>query len=81
MDHLLRGLFYTLIGDSNICAAIVDRNYTVVSHIHVYAPHFATLALVESVGGGGAYMRDLTFYLANMPPLPGPCLNVDTGIL
>ena len=53
MDHLLCGLFYTLIGVSNICAAIVDRNYTVVSHIHVYAPHFATLALVESVGGGG----------------------------
>ena len=29
----------------------------------------------------GAYMRDLTFYLANMPPLPVPCLNVDTGTL
>ena len=27
----------------------------------IYAPCFATLALVESVGG--AYMRDLTFYL------------------
>ena len=22
-------------------------------------------------------MRDLTFYLANTPPLPGPCLDVD----
>jgi len=31
--------------------------------------------LVESVGG--AYMRDLTFYLANTPPLPVPCLDVD----
>ena len=30
---------------------------TVVSRIHVYAPRFATLTLVESVGG--AYMRDL----------------------
>ena len=38
---------------------------TVVSRI--YAPPFATLALVENVGG--AYMRDLTFYLANTPPL------------
>jgi len=36
---------------------------TVVSRI--YAPRLATLALVESVGG--AYMRDLTFYLANTP--------------
>jgi len=47
---------------------------TVVSRI--YAPRFATLALVESVGGG-AYMRDLTFYLANTPPLPVPRLDVD----
>ena len=31
--------------------------------------------LVESVGG--AYMRDLTFYPANTPPLPLPCLDVD----
>ena len=40
---------------------------------------FATLALVESVGG--AYMRDLTFYLANMPPLPVPRLDVEIGTL
>ena len=44
---------------------------TVVSRI--YAPLFATLALVESVGG--AYMRDLTFYLMNTPPLLGPRLR------
>jgi len=50
--------------------------YTVVSRI--YAPHFATLALVESVGGW-AYMRDLTFYLANTPPLLMPRLGVDIG--
>ena len=31
--------------------------------------------LVESVGG--AYMRDLTFYPANTPPLPLPRLDVD----
>ena len=31
--------------------------------------------LVESVGG--AYMRDLTSYPANMPPLPLPRLDVD----
>ena len=42
--------------------------HTIVSCI--YAPCFATLALVESVGG--ACMRDLTFYLTNMPPLQGP---------
>ena len=41
----------------------------------IYAPRFAALTLVESVGG--AYMRDLTFYLANTPPLPVPCLDVD----
>ena len=51
--------------------------YTVVSRI--YAPHFATLALVESVGG--AYMRNLTFYLTNTPPLPVPRLDVDIGTL
>ena len=39
-----------------------------------YAPRFATLALVKNVGG--AYMRDLTFYLANTPPLPVLCLDV-----
>ena len=26
-------------------------------------------------------MRDLTFYLVNMPPLPVPCLDVDVGTL
>ena len=26
-------------------------------------------------------MRDLTFYLANTPPLPGPRLDVDIGTL
>jgi len=46
---------------------------TVVSRI--YTPHFATLALVESVGG--AYMRDLTFYLANTPPVTVPCRDED----
>ena len=50
---------------------------TVVSRI--YAPRFATLVLVENVGG--AYMRDLTFYLANTPPLPVPRLDVDIGTL
>ena len=39
----------------------------------IYAPRFATLVLVESVGG--AYMRDLTFYLAV------PRLDVDRNIL
>jgi len=51
--------------------------YTIASRI--YAPHFATLALVESVGG--AYMWDLTFYLVNTPPLPVPRLDVDIGTL
>ena len=50
---------------------------------HIYAPRFATLALVESLGwgGGGAYMWDLTFYLANTLPLPVPRLDVDIGTL
>ena len=54
-----------------------DLDNTLVSRI--YAPHFVTLVLVESVGG--AYMQDLTFYLANTPPLPVPrlCLDVDIG--
>ena len=52
---------------------------TVVSRIYAPAPRFATLALVESVGG--AYKRDLTFYLANTPPPPGPRLDVDMGTL
>ena len=46
----------------------------------MYAPCFATLALVESVGGG-AYMQDLTFYLVNTPPLPVPRLDIDIGTL
>jgi len=45
----------------------------------MYAPRFATLALVESIGG--AYMRGLTFYLANTPPLPVPRLDDDIGTL
>ena len=45
----------------------------------IYAPCFATLVLVESAEE--AYMWDLTFYLANTPPLQGPRLDVDTGIL
>jgi len=45
----------------------------------IYAPRFATLALVESAGG--AYMRDLTFYLANTPPLPVPRLDIGIGTL
>jgi len=48
----------------------------------IYPPtHCATLALVKSVEGRGAYMWDLTLYLANMPPLPGPRLDVDIGII
>ena len=46
---------------------------TVVSRI--YAPRFATLTLVERVGG--TYMWGLTFYLANTPPLLVPRLDVD----
>ena len=38
---------------------------TVVSRIH--APSFATLELVESIGG--AYMRDQTFHLARIRPV------------
>ena len=56
---------------------MVEEDSTVVSRI--YAPRFATLALVESVGG--TYMRDLTFYLANMPPLTRPRLDFDIVIL
>ena len=52
--------------DEECCVAGVS---TVVSHI--YASRFATVTLVESVGGG-AYLRDLKFYLANTPPLPVP---------
>jgi len=40
-----------------------SKSITVVSHI--YDPSFATLALVENIGG--AYMRDLTFCLMNTP--------------
>ena len=45
----------------------------------IYTPRFATLALVESVSKAYTYMQDLTFYLVNMPPLPGPRLDVDIG--
>jgi len=55
---------------------ILMKNNTVVSRI--YAPRFATLALVESVGG--AYMWDLTFNLTNTLPLPGPRQDVDIHV-
>ena len=58
--------------------AMTPLAITVVSCI--YTPRFATLALVESVGGG-AYMQDLTFYLAYTPPLLRPRLDVDIGTL
>jgi len=45
--------------------------YRSVPHIH---PPFATLVLVKNVGG--AYMPDLTFYLASTPPLLVPRLDV-----
>jgi len=61
---------------SQACGQGSQYMYRSVPHIR---PLFATLALVKSVRG--AYMRDLTFYLANTPPLPGPRLDVDTGIL
>jgi len=49
----------------------------------IYAPRFATLVLAENVrgGGGGAYMRDLTFCLANTPPLQVPRLDVHIIIM
>ena len=53
---------------------------TMVSHI--YAPCFATLALVESVGG--PYMQDLTFYLAITPTFSSAmprCLHGNINIL
>jgi len=56
---------------SKLSGHLIQWKRTVVSRI--YAPPFATLVLVESVGG--AYMRDLTFYLANTPPLPMPRLQ------
>ena len=40
-----------------------------------YAPHFATLALVQSAGGG-AYTRDATVSLAITPSLPVPRLQL-----
>jgi len=55
------------------------RSMATYRSVCIYAPCFATLALVESVGG--AYMRDLTFYLANTPPLSGPRLDVYIGTL
>ena len=45
----------------------VEATDTVLSPIHT--SRFATLALVESIGG--AYMWDLTFYLTNTPPFRG----------
>ena len=60
--------------------ALVEPCYTLPSSTyhsvpHIRPPPFATLAPVENVGG--AYMRDLTFYLVNTPPLPFPRLDVD----
>ena len=33
-----------------------------------YTPLFAILALVQNAGGGGAYTRDVTIFLAITPP-------------
>ena len=50
--------------------------YRSVPHIR---PPFCNLS--ASRKHRGAYMWDLTFYLTNTPPLPGPCLDVDIGTL
>ena len=44
--------------------------YRSVPQIHP-PPPFATLALVQNTGGGGAYTRDATISLPIMPSLPG----------
>jgi len=63
---------------SELRAKFTRFSITVVSRI--YAPRFATLVLAENVGG--TYMRDLTFCLANTPPLPVPRLDMlDVHIL
>jgi len=51
----------------------MSPNYHSVPHIR---PPFFNLSASRKRGGGGAYMQDLTFYLANMPPLPVPHLDV-----
>ena len=61
--------YMTILQSQSIVTEVDLSAHTVASCI--YAPRFATLALVESVGG--ACMRDLTFYLANL----GPRLDVD----
>ena len=50
---------------------------------HVYAPRFATLAPVKTLGqeGGRAYTQDLTFYLTSMPPLLVPHLDIGVETL
>ena len=53
--------------------------YTVVSRI--YAPRFATLALVESVGGGLYAGSDILSCEYAPAPLPVSCLDVDMGTL
>jgi len=62
------GLIYGLGG---LCH---HKYYHSVLHIGPPPPRFATLALGKSEEGGGggeAYIRDLTFYLTNMPLFRG----------
>ena len=60
LEHPVANSSLTLLGLGELCQH--NFGHAVVSRI--YAPRFATLALVESVKGGGrgeAYMRDLTY--------------------
>ena len=66
--------------------AVAEVSEASKSYLYTYYhsfPHicllFCNLSAIESSGGGGVYMRDLTVYLANTPPFLGPRLDVDVG--
>ena len=47
----------------------------------VFKPHSKAASIIRrQLGGGGAYMQDLIFYLANTPPFLVPRLVVDMAL-
>ena len=65
------------------CSTLISVHPPQMRMVFIYCsvPHIRPLFLNPSTSRKckGAYMRDLTFYLTNTPPLPGPHLDVDIG--
>jgi len=77
---------YSTVSYSTVCVSyswLLSLSMIIAVGQILYLPrtgkHHSSVTILSPLGR--AYMRDLTFYLANTPPLPGPHVDVDIGIL